>query len=365
MNWVNNGKYIVGTNGVVVLDGNSKIAAFDLDGTIIKPTNNKKFSDTDSDWDFYSDNVISKLVNLHKNNYNIVIVTNQNGIGLGKVEYNTWIRKLDKIANILNIPLVVLAGINNDKYRKPNTTLWDEHIKCNIDNSFYCGDAGGLVKRKINNLQIPKDFSDSDLKFALNIGVKFVHRDEFIYDIKQNITVNYPFKFENLKLGKYTFSPNHHEMIIMVGLPGSGKSFYATKYICAHKEYKYINQDILKTSSKCIKMCETELKNNNSVVIDNTNSNKKSRQKYIEIAKKYNIKYKCIKFTTDINLAKHNNYYRNANFDVKLVPDIAYNMYNKYYDEPSLKEGFYIIDSIDFIFDDNFADIDKYKKYYI
>lgn len=36
--------------------------------------------------------------------------------------------------------------------------------------SFYCGDAAGRLKTS----STPKDFSDSDLKFALNIGLPFL-----------------------------------------------------------------------------------------------------------------------------------------------------------------------------------------------
>jgi bifunctional polynucleotide phosphatase/kinase len=41
------------------------------------------------------------------------------------------------------------------------------NIKINKTDSFFCGDAAGR-KTKTH-----KDFSDSDLKFALNVGVPF------------------------------------------------------------------------------------------------------------------------------------------------------------------------------------------------
>ena len=80
-------------------------------------------------------------------------------------------------------------------------------VKYDIKSSFYCGDAAGLPKRNINNLTIPKDFSDSDLKFALNIGLKFMHRDEFVYNVQQEIEINYPINFDSIKFGKYQFNP--------------------------------------------------------------------------------------------------------------------------------------------------------------
>ena len=38
-----------------------------------------------------------------------------------------------------------------------------------LENSFFCGDAAGWSKTDTKKA----DFSDSDLKFALNIGIKF------------------------------------------------------------------------------------------------------------------------------------------------------------------------------------------------
>ena len=52
-----------------------------------------------------------------------------------------------------------------DKYRKPNKGMWDYTLLLMplIKSGFYCGDAAGR----------PKDFSDSDLNFAKNIGLSF------------------------------------------------------------------------------------------------------------------------------------------------------------------------------------------------
>jgi bifunctional polynucleotide phosphatase/kinase len=49
--------------------------------------------------------------------------------------------------------------------------MWDTLIsnnvgvKINKEKSFFCGDAAGRKNGKV------KDFSDSDLKFALNVGI--------------------------------------------------------------------------------------------------------------------------------------------------------------------------------------------------
>ena len=66
------------------LNNNSKVASFDLDGTLIQPTDNKKFSDTDTDWEFYIKEIPDKIKKLHNDGYNIVIITNKKVLELAK-----------------------------------------------------------------------------------------------------------------------------------------------------------------------------------------------------------------------------------------------------------------------------------------
>ena len=65
-----------------------------------------------------------------------------------------------------------------DEYRKPAVGMWNylqdklskgKATKLDIEKSFYCGDAAGRPKTATTKA----DFSDSDIKFALNLGLKF------------------------------------------------------------------------------------------------------------------------------------------------------------------------------------------------
>jgi len=359
MNWNILNDHITGTFGKVILNEKVRIAAFDMDDTLIKDKD-VRFS---NNWIFFDDSIPEKIKNLSKD-HTIIIVTNQNGIGNGKTNKDEWMNKVEQVAKKLNIPFMILVSINKDKWRKPCPMLWDKYITCDMSNSFFCGDAAGLPKRKINGNIINKDFSDTDFKFALNLGIRFIHRDEFVYNEKPKIPIKYPINFNEIKINKYPdFVPNAQELIIMVGFPGSGKSYYSTNKIVPHN-YKYVNQDTLKTQAKCLKACEKELKEGNSVVIDNTNSTSKTRKTYIDIAQKYNVKCKCIIFNTLIDVAKHNNCFRSYISDAKRVPDIAYNMYKSKYEQPNEKEGFYNITNMDFVLDLEGDVLKKYKMYY-
>lgn len=90
----------------------------------------------------------------------------------------------------------------------------------------------------------------------------------------------------------------------MVGCPGSGKSYFVKNYL---DHYGYVNRDTLGSWKKCITIMEKHLDEKSSVVIDNTNPDCVSRQRYIEIAKKYNVPVRCFVMTTSIDHAKHNN----------------------------------------------------------
>lgn len=68
----------------------------------------------------------------------------------------------------------VFVASAEDEYRKPGTGMWtlladkfNGESKIDLKTSFYCGDAAG------RKTATHKDFSDSDLKFGLNVGIEF------------------------------------------------------------------------------------------------------------------------------------------------------------------------------------------------
>jgi len=148
MEWLTNSDFIYGKYGKIKrFSKSSKVAAFDLDHTIIKPIAGKRFSETATDWEIYDKIVLKKLKMYHSNKYIVVILSNQKGISKGKVKPDVWKTKIENIGNKINIPFIILASLKDDIYRKPRTALWNKFVKCNRKKSFYCGDAGGLKGR--------------------------------------------------------------------------------------------------------------------------------------------------------------------------------------------------------------------------
>jgi bifunctional polynucleotide phosphatase/kinase len=345
--------------------GTKKAAIFDLDHTLIKPITGLQFSVTDCDWEFNSQNVINKLKELNNNHFDIIILSNQkiikNDSGI-----DLWKKKINKIGTKLGFPILALAALKDDEFRKPRTAFWDKFLNnYDKDNSFFCGDAGGLPKRKIFGEWIKKDFSDTDLKFALNVGIKFIHRDELFYQQKINtLTPKYPIEFNKIKIGEYpNFMIKKNNMIINVGFPGSGKSFYTKHHIKGN--YNYINRDNLKTKEKCIEVCKKAIEDNMSIVIDNTNPSEENRKDYIDIGKQNKYKIICLNFITSRELSMHNNIYRSLSTQERsIVPKIGYNMYKSKYKKPDKKEGLDEIIEIDFILNKKNVGMDYYRYFF-
>ena len=329
----------------------NKIASFDLDNTLIKTKSGKIFPVDVNDWVFNFDNILEILDQYHKDNYCLIIISNQKNLKEAKLE--SWITKVKDIINKISLPIKVYASIKDNIYRKPNTGLWNL-IKININmiDSFYCGDAMGRSN----------DHSDTDLKFALNIGLNFKSPESVFKNelVKIPEIENY-FDFNNFSKinNSFNLNNNNKELIIMVGYPGSGKSTFIKKYLIKNN-FKPINQDKLKTSKKCLDMCKNYMILENNIVIDNTNPTSETRKLYIDLAKKYNYNIRCFKMKTTEEHSRHNNIYRSLYENKKKIPDVVYRIYNKKYIVPQLSEGFKDIVDIN----PEIPNRDTHSKYY-
>lgn len=347
MNIIRNTNYIIINNhSEFEINFNKPIVLFDLDDTLIK------FDLKSSDYIILYENTINKLRELAKKN-NIVIISNQKQLNK-KEMYDLFIIKIKKFFSALKINIEIYISIQNDKYRKPNTGLYYKMIEKYVGKlRYYCGDAVG---RK-------GDFTDTDLKFALNLNIPIRTPEEiFLNKSIQLKFIRYP-KL-NKKHYNFEYIPKSKEMIIMIGYPGSGKSTIANTIFeigyCKNILYKIINRDTLKTIQKCVKETIQSIMYNMSVIIDNTNPTIESRKIFIDIAKKYNYTIKTIIVNTSYLESFHRNYYRHIKYDTPLIPEIAYRIFKSKYEPPVLNEGINTIITTGI----NIYDIDYYKYYF-
>lgn len=72
------------------------------------------------------------------------------------------------------------------------------------------------------------------------------------------------------------------EIVILVGIPGCGKTTLALK---SYPNHKRINLDTLRTRNREDEEISNALANGRDLIIDNTNTTKRSRSKYVQMAK--------------------------------------------------------------------------------
>jgi len=328
---------------------NKKIAGFDLDYTLIKPKSGKKFPVDSNDWVWLFPEVKDILIEIAKKDTHIItIFTNQLGLANGKTTIDELKEKYKQIHESLNIQLVFLVSDKDDIFRKPRIGLWEFLKKKGIDNnhSYYVGDAAGRLKDGLYK----KDHSDSDRKFAYNIGIDFYSPEVFFLSNKDKEKERewqyqgYLLDYDNKQTPKYekikhtlkldTYKQN---IILITGLPGSGKT-YLSKKLEDKYNYEYLSKD--KYNGISSKLLINKLKNiisdGKSVIIEGLMYTNDQREQYLDIAKDYN-KYIII-MKTDMNLAFHLNTLRFLNDNGKLIPKVVYHTYNKYFEEPNISK---------------------------
>lgn len=160
------------------------MAAFDLDGTLIKPKSNKRVPKSATDWDLFSVWTKIKLQQaLCENNARFVIFTNQNGVGLNIVPLEEVQQRIELVMKRLDIACTVFVAVEKDGFRKPRTGMFKLFNKSfnnsqplDHQKSFYCGDAVGYPSH-----------SDADIKFAQKLQLPFLPPEKFLRGVKPKL----------------------------------------------------------------------------------------------------------------------------------------------------------------------------------
>lgn len=102
----------------------AKIAAFDMDGTLIKTKSGKVYPVSMNDWELAFSTIQKKLKEKFEEGYKIVILTNQAAIGNGRVKIEDFKRKIENIIEKLQVPVQAFIATGKGIYRKPATGMW-------------------------------------------------------------------------------------------------------------------------------------------------------------------------------------------------------------------------------------------------
>ncbi|OGM41792.1 polynucleotide kinase- 3'-phosphatase [Aspergillus bombycis] len=238
----------------------SKVAAFDLDSTLVSTASGNTFPKNSSDWKWWHDTVPSRLKELSADGYYVIIISNQKKISLQKEmkggrsdskSLTNFKERVSAVMKQLDIPLSVYAATLDDGYRKPRIGMWKEFLDdydfdvngVDLSKSIYVGDAAGR----------PNDHSQVDRGFAVNAGVPFKTPEEFFLNtapepLVESFDPSLYLQSDQTDDASPPFSRQSAlELVIFCGSPGAGKSTFYWDYL-EPLGYERVNQDILKTN---------------------------------------------------------------------------------------------------------------------
>jgi bifunctional polynucleotide phosphatase/kinase len=275
-----------------------KIAAFDFDGTIVRPREGRQFPKDRADWRWTRPSVPDRLRELAASGeWSLMIITDQT---------KGW--KEDMIADVvaaIGVPIEVLV---QRTVKKPDTSLITAR---GVTPAFYVGDAAGRVG----------DWSDCDRAFAAALGIPFHTPEEFFPAP--------PARERTVAAGP------PREVVIMVGYPASGKSTIARDLV-ARGGYHHVNGDDFPTPAAMVRAAKKHPAE--AIVFDSTGGTAARRATFIEWAKAESRPVRILWVTTDIDTAMDWNAARAA-YRGGAVPAIAYYTFRKRFEPPTEAEG--------------------------
>lgn len=183
-----------------LFDFKSKVAGFNLDNTIIESKAGMVFDRFKCDLRFQ--NCITKISELSRSGYSIVIISDQDMISKGFMTIEDLQIKFNSLTKLLadrNVSVIGIFTTKNNCFKKPHTWTWKKLTNIyelagkviDLKESFYIGNLGGRIGKK-------RDPDYVDRAFAHNIGIEYKTPEElFLYS---NEAVE--FKYENLMSDK-------------------------------------------------------------------------------------------------------------------------------------------------------------------
>lgn len=185
-----------------------KVAAFDLDGTLVTTRSGRPFATGPTDWQWFNKEVPAVLRRLHEDGYRLVIFSNQGAVrqallGPGaesvRGRISAVVAALAKTGRGGHVPVEALVSTVSDRFRKPEPGMWEyfrdvvadaeegrdaEAVTPRAASSFYVGDMAGREGDPPSNGAFAKDPipSTTDRDFADAAELEFKTPEELFGD---------------------------------------------------------------------------------------------------------------------------------------------------------------------------------------
>lgn len=349
-----------------------RIAAFDLDGTLVETASGKvayNFTD-ENDFRIWGATpkerqvVVQKVQKHAEKGWLIVVVTSQYGLDQKLARLKVWKKRMALISQRFGVPLFVFVSLDKDVFRKPCAgwvvylrDLWRRgggdgspldmelgHSAPDQDDesrSFFVGDAAGrdASKGKATIGRTRKaDFADTDRKLAHNLHWRFFTPEEFFaeeppqpFSFKGHRPSTPPTKLDQAETKSESATggskalqslrkrllayDNPQTLLVLIGPQASGKSYFATSLTgSSNSNWVRVNRDTLKSVDRCLSVAKKALSEGKSVVVDNTNPSIDARRAFIDLVaqtgKVNDVRLVALHFDFPLHVVQHNDLYR-------------------------------------------------------
>lgn len=363
------------------------IASFNLDKTLIK--SKTKITDDDLEFEFMFKNCIIRLADIYRQDYSIVVISDQTLITKGIISIDSLQRKFDYLVKALsdrNIPIIGIFTTKTNCYKKPHTWTWKFLSEIyrgmkkpiNMKESYYVGPLAGRLAKYPNK----KDDDYVDCAYAHNIGIEFKVPEQIfrqsaeIGEFVNNISMTEKEKdtFIEMEFEKYkkselfhhnslyeycvsqaskmddsTFASQKPAFVIMIlGPPCSGKTELANS-IAAHaatqsNESKsravIISKNTIYQKKSIYKAVDGFMQDGRILIIDGDFPTHDSRFLYLKKASDYKLPVIFVKLSPSHKICKQFNYIkleRSQSGFVAPFSDAYFKKYNKTYQNPDIQ----------------------------
>lgn len=275
--------------------GSTKIVIVDVDSALVP----RKSADASP---AVPRNAVAKLSAVHKDGYMVVLVSSAPGHGArSPAQTEICTRRMESIKAQLGIPVLVVET-GGARFRKPRTGVWDLVLEHNRDASgvlvvpdrAQCIFVGALAGQDRE--------SDVDIKFAANLGIQFMIPDQFFDGCMMRL--KYPAHptrdVPTVDHFDYSQFGREHELVILVGPPGCGKSTFCRNPVFSG--HLVISPEKFKVRAKMLAAIATSAA---SVIVDRRNETLREREEFIKIARTRNMSVKVVHFDVSKALCRH------------------------------------------------------------